>query len=89
MKISSNKVHAKAPVVTKYEMKRLETMKENYECMKAKGCGKLAQKLLEANTNMYVANARVEGFGSDDEEYIPNDEVEDDEDVTSSKVIIK
>lgn len=57
MKKSSNKFHAKAPVVTKYEMKRLETMKENYECMKAKGCGKLAQKLLEANTNMYVANA--------------------------------
>ncbi|KAL2941264.1 hypothetical protein RDABS01_029614 [Bienertia sinuspersici] len=37
---------------------------------------------------MYPENTGDEGFGNDDEEYIPNYEFDDDEDVTSSKVPI-
>ncbi|KAL2929568.1 Calcium homeostasis modulator protein 6 [Bienertia sinuspersici] len=86
MKRNSTKAAAQQRELTEYEKKRLETMRENLECMKAKGCGTLAQKIFQVNSAMYPENARDEGFGSDDEEYIHDYEVDDNEDVTSLKV---
>ncbi|KAL2900970.1 Solute carrier family 12 member 7 [Bienertia sinuspersici] len=63
-------------------------MRKNLECMKAKGCGTLAQKIFQANSEMFPETARDEGFGNDDEEYIPDYEVGDNEDVASLKAPI-
>ncbi|KAL2933484.1 Ubiquitin-like modifier-activating enzyme ATG7 [Bienertia sinuspersici] len=86
MKRNSTKAAAQQRELTEYEKKRLETMRKNVECMKAKGCGTLAQKIFQANSKMFPENVGDEGFGNDDEEYIPDYEVDDNEDVTSLKV---
>ncbi|KAL2901546.1 putative beta-glucosidase A [Bienertia sinuspersici] len=86
MKRNSTKAAAQQRELTKYEKKRLETMRKNLECMKAKGCGTLAQKIFQANSEMFRENAGDEGFGSDDEEFIPDYEVDDNEDVASLNV---
>ncbi|KAL2931558.1 putative beta-glucosidase A [Bienertia sinuspersici] len=86
MKRNSTKAAAQQRELTKYEKKRLETMRKNIECMKAKGCGTLAQKIFQANSEMFRENAGDEGFGSDDEEFIPDYEVDDNEDVASLNV---
>ncbi|KAL2899689.1 Calcium homeostasis modulator protein 6 [Bienertia sinuspersici] len=86
MKRNSTKAAAQKRELTEYEKKRLETMRKNLECMKAKGCGTLAQKIFQANSEMFPENARDKGFGSDDEEYIPDYEVGNNEDVASLKV---
>ncbi|KAL2929669.1 hypothetical protein RDABS01_035079 [Bienertia sinuspersici] len=88
MKRNSNKAAAQQRELTEYERKRLETMRKNLECMKAKRCGTLAQKIFQANSKMFSENAGDEGFGSDDEEYILDYEVGN-EDVTSLKVCYK
>ncbi|KAL2926690.1 DNA-dependent protein kinase catalytic subunit [Bienertia sinuspersici] len=88
MKRNSTKAAAQKRELTEYEKKRLETMRKNLECMKAKGCGTLAQKIFQANSEMFPETARDEGFGNDDEEYIPDYEVGDNEDVASLKAPI-
>ncbi|KAL2936390.1 DNA damage-binding protein CMR1 [Bienertia sinuspersici] len=89
MKRNSTKAAAQKRELTEYEKKRLETMRKNLECMKAKGCGTLAQKIFQANSEMFPETARDEGFGNDDEEYIPDYEVGDNEDVASLMVCYK
>ncbi|KAL2922045.1 putative beta-glucosidase A [Bienertia sinuspersici] len=86
MKRNRTKAVAQRRELTEYEKKRLETIRRNLECMKAKGCGTLAQKIFQANSEMFSENAGDEGYGSDDEEYIPDYEVGDNEYVASLKV---
>ncbi|KAL2900465.1 Threonine--tRNA ligase [Bienertia sinuspersici] len=68
MKGNSTKAAVQQRELIKYEKKRLETMRKNLECMRAKGCGTLAQKIFQDNSKTYPKNARDEGFESDDEQ---------------------
>ncbi|KAL2894402.1 Homeobox protein Nkx-6.1, partial [Bienertia sinuspersici] len=70
---------ASQPVVSNYEIQRLEKLRQNAKLMEAKGHGKdsLANKILESNAQIHFQNSRVEDIYSDEDEmYIPDEEEE-------------
>ncbi|KAL2905662.1 Homeobox protein Nkx-6.1 [Bienertia sinuspersici] len=70
---------ASQPVVSNYEIQRLEKLRQNAKLMEAKGHGKdsLANKILESNAQIHFQNSRVEDIYSDEDEmYTPDEEEE-------------
>ncbi|KAL2944296.1 Phytoene synthase 1 chloroplastic, partial [Bienertia sinuspersici] len=70
---------ASQPMVSNYEIQRLEKLRQNANLMEAKGHGKdsLANKILESNAQIHFQNSRVEDIYSDEDEmYIPDEEEE-------------